>query len=175
MVGGDSPRRDKQRAREVPSPEACSIETARQIIDEPCAGGDDQRERLASPTGDRAIEAVVSSPTNRDQRRPLLTEQSFGAVFKCLRIQSSVEGVQNRLVVRVEHDRRGPRYRRPRPMRVGNSFKPILHWRRHGEFAAFPTCDRVGRDLDGFGQLLLRESDTLTQRPDVDEGIHGNR
>ena len=68
----------------------------------------------------------------------------------------------------------GPRNRGPRPMGVDHSFKPLLHWRRHGEFAPFPTCDGVGRDLDGFGQLLLRESDTLTKRPDVDDGIHGS-
>ena len=101
---GDSPRSGKQRAREVPSPEACPIETARQIVDEPCAGGDDERKRLACPTSERAIEAVVPSAANRDQRRPLVTEQGRGALFKCLRIQSSVEGIENRLVMRVQRD-----------------------------------------------------------------------
>ena len=83
---GDSPRRGKQRAGETPS-EACPIEIARQIVDEPCAGGDDQRKRLACPTGDRAIEAVVPSSANWDQLRPLLAEQSLGALFKYLRVQ----------------------------------------------------------------------------------------
>ena len=69
----------------LPSPEACPIEIARQIVDEPCAGGDDQRKRLACPTGDRAIEAVVPSSANWDQLRPLLEEQSLGALFKYLR------------------------------------------------------------------------------------------
>ena len=87
------------------------LETARQVIDELCGGGGNQRKRLACQVGNGTVEAVVGAATNRDQRRPLVAEQSDGAGFKYIRVQSSVESVQNPLMVRVEPDGGGPRDR----------------------------------------------------------------
>ena len=87
------------------------LETARQVIVELCAGGGNQRKRLARQVGNGTVEAVVGAATNRDQRRPLVAQQSDGAGFKYLRVQSSVESVQNRLMVWVERDGGGSRDR----------------------------------------------------------------
>ena len=165
--GRDSPWRGKQDPRDAPSSLCRAIEISPQVSNEFFAGSGDQGKRLATCVRHCTIEPIVCATTYRHQRRIVMTQQSGGTCFKHIRVQRSVEGVENSPVVRVEYDG-GPRNRRSRAAGAADLFKTVQHRRRNAELAALPPRYSVRMDPHRVSERSLREAEPLTKRLDAD-------